>query len=187
MDAAYWRKGCSSLGRLRLAVLIAIGSGKSGAALPDGCEGSDRCRGRSAKRGRLHAAGQRRAGGDRGAQSVAISRRPHARPRICWESRSSSASCCRRTSSSRSSNCPAPRPWMSRRSWPAWWVVAMPDRCARPTARDGSGSSGAIAVQVAGSTVVALDQCGRSRFGSRGGLPRALPSIREGSGRLSEA
>ncbi len=29
MDAAYWRKGCSSLGRLRLAVLIAIGSGKA--------------------------------------------------------------------------------------------------------------------------------------------------------------
>jgi uncharacterized protein (DUF2252 family) len=29
MDAAYWRKGCSSLGRLRLAVLIAIGRGKS--------------------------------------------------------------------------------------------------------------------------------------------------------------
>jgi uncharacterized protein (DUF2252 family) len=29
MDAAYWRKGCSSLGRLRLAVLLAIGSGKT--------------------------------------------------------------------------------------------------------------------------------------------------------------
>jgi uncharacterized protein (DUF2252 family) len=29
MDAAYWCKGCSSLGRLRLAVLIAIGSGKA--------------------------------------------------------------------------------------------------------------------------------------------------------------
>jgi uncharacterized protein (DUF2252 family) len=29
MDAAYWRKGCSSLGRLRLAVLIAVGHGKS--------------------------------------------------------------------------------------------------------------------------------------------------------------
>ena len=29
MDAAYWRKGCSSLGRLRLAVLIAIGEGKA--------------------------------------------------------------------------------------------------------------------------------------------------------------
>jgi uncharacterized protein (DUF2252 family) len=29
MDAAYWRKGCSSLGRLRLAVLIAVGRGKS--------------------------------------------------------------------------------------------------------------------------------------------------------------
>jgi uncharacterized protein (DUF2252 family) len=28
MDAAYWRKGCSSLGRLRLAVLVAIGTGK---------------------------------------------------------------------------------------------------------------------------------------------------------------
>jgi uncharacterized protein (DUF2252 family) len=28
MDAAYWRKGCSSLGRLRLAVLVAIGRGK---------------------------------------------------------------------------------------------------------------------------------------------------------------
>lgn len=28
MDAAYWRKGCSSLGRLRLAVLVAIGHGK---------------------------------------------------------------------------------------------------------------------------------------------------------------
>lgn len=27
MDAAYWRKGCSSLGRLRLAVLLAIGKG----------------------------------------------------------------------------------------------------------------------------------------------------------------
>jgi uncharacterized protein (DUF2252 family) len=29
MDAAYWRKGCSSLGRLRLAVLLAIGDGKA--------------------------------------------------------------------------------------------------------------------------------------------------------------
>lgn len=29
MDAAYWRKGCSSLGRLRLAVLLAIGEGKA--------------------------------------------------------------------------------------------------------------------------------------------------------------
>ncbi len=28
-DAAYWRKGCSSLGRLRYAVLVAIGKGKS--------------------------------------------------------------------------------------------------------------------------------------------------------------
>jgi uncharacterized protein (DUF2252 family) len=28
MDAAYWRKGCSSLGRLRIAVLVAIGKGK---------------------------------------------------------------------------------------------------------------------------------------------------------------
>jgi uncharacterized protein (DUF2252 family) len=29
IDAAYWRKGCSSLGRLRLAVLVAIGDGKA--------------------------------------------------------------------------------------------------------------------------------------------------------------
>ncbi|MDR3529992.1 MAG: DUF2252 family protein [Rhodopila sp.] len=29
MDAAYWRKGCSSLGRLRVAVLVAIGKGKN--------------------------------------------------------------------------------------------------------------------------------------------------------------
>jgi uncharacterized protein (DUF2252 family) len=29
LDAAYWRKGCSSLGLLRLAVLIAIGSGRA--------------------------------------------------------------------------------------------------------------------------------------------------------------
>jgi uncharacterized protein (DUF2252 family) len=29
LDAAYWRKGCSSLGRLRMAVLIAVGCGKS--------------------------------------------------------------------------------------------------------------------------------------------------------------
>ena len=29
LDAAYWRKGCSSLGRLRFAVLVAVGSGKS--------------------------------------------------------------------------------------------------------------------------------------------------------------
>jgi uncharacterized protein (DUF2252 family) len=29
LDAAYWRKGCSSLGRLRLAVLIAIGEGNA--------------------------------------------------------------------------------------------------------------------------------------------------------------
>jgi len=29
LDAAYWRKGCSSLGRLRIAVLAAIGSGKA--------------------------------------------------------------------------------------------------------------------------------------------------------------
>ena len=28
IDAAYWRKGCSSLGRLRMAVLVAIGQGK---------------------------------------------------------------------------------------------------------------------------------------------------------------
>jgi len=28
LDAAYWRKGCSSLGRLRLAVLLAAGRGK---------------------------------------------------------------------------------------------------------------------------------------------------------------
>ena len=28
-DAAYWRKGCSSLGRLRVAVLVAIGKGKA--------------------------------------------------------------------------------------------------------------------------------------------------------------
>jgi uncharacterized protein (DUF2252 family) len=28
-DAAYWRKGCSSLGRLRLAVLVEIGKGKN--------------------------------------------------------------------------------------------------------------------------------------------------------------
>ena len=29
LDAAYWRKGCNSLGRLRFAVLLAVGSGKS--------------------------------------------------------------------------------------------------------------------------------------------------------------
>ena len=29
LDAAYWRKGCSSLGRLRFAVLVAVGTGKS--------------------------------------------------------------------------------------------------------------------------------------------------------------
>jgi uncharacterized protein (DUF2252 family) len=29
MDAAYWRKGCSSLGRLRLAVLVAVGKRKT--------------------------------------------------------------------------------------------------------------------------------------------------------------
>jgi uncharacterized protein (DUF2252 family) len=29
MDAAYWRKGCSSLGRLRIAVLVAIDKGKA--------------------------------------------------------------------------------------------------------------------------------------------------------------
>ena len=29
LDAAYWRKGCSSLGRLRFAALVAVGSGKS--------------------------------------------------------------------------------------------------------------------------------------------------------------
>lgn len=29
MDAAYWRKGCSSLGRLRLVVLVAVGRGKA--------------------------------------------------------------------------------------------------------------------------------------------------------------
>ncbi len=29
LDAAYWRKGCSSLGRLRFAVLVAVGAGKS--------------------------------------------------------------------------------------------------------------------------------------------------------------
>ncbi len=29
LDAAYWRKGCSSLGRLRFAVLVAVGGGKS--------------------------------------------------------------------------------------------------------------------------------------------------------------
>ena len=29
MDAAYWRKGCSSLGRLRMAVLVAVGAGKA--------------------------------------------------------------------------------------------------------------------------------------------------------------
>ena len=29
IDAAYWRKGCSSLGRLRYAVLVAIGKGKA--------------------------------------------------------------------------------------------------------------------------------------------------------------
>jgi uncharacterized protein (DUF2252 family) len=29
LDAAYWRKGCSSLGRVRLAVLVAIGEGKA--------------------------------------------------------------------------------------------------------------------------------------------------------------
>ena len=29
LDAAYWRKGCSSLGRLRVAVLVAVGTGKA--------------------------------------------------------------------------------------------------------------------------------------------------------------
>ena len=29
IDAAYWRKGCSSLGRLRMAVLVAVGKGKA--------------------------------------------------------------------------------------------------------------------------------------------------------------
>ncbi|HEY0120442.1 MAG TPA: DUF2252 family protein, partial [Rhizobium sp.] len=29
VDAAYWRKGCSSLGRLRYAVLVAVGDGKA--------------------------------------------------------------------------------------------------------------------------------------------------------------
>ncbi len=29
LDAAYWRKGCSSLGRLRMAVLVAVGRGKA--------------------------------------------------------------------------------------------------------------------------------------------------------------
>jgi uncharacterized protein (DUF2252 family) len=31
VDAAYWRKGCSSLGRLRIAVLVKVGRGKSAA------------------------------------------------------------------------------------------------------------------------------------------------------------
>src|SRR4029077_18150982 len=29
MDAAYWQKGCSSLGRLRIAVLVAVDKGKA--------------------------------------------------------------------------------------------------------------------------------------------------------------
>jgi len=29
LDAAYWRKGCSSLGRLRMAALVAVGTGKT--------------------------------------------------------------------------------------------------------------------------------------------------------------
>ena len=29
LDAAYWRKGCSSLGRLRMAVLLAVGNGRA--------------------------------------------------------------------------------------------------------------------------------------------------------------
>ena len=29
LDAAYWRKGCSSLGRLRMAVLVAVGTGRA--------------------------------------------------------------------------------------------------------------------------------------------------------------
>jgi uncharacterized protein (DUF2252 family) len=29
MDAAYWKKGCSSLGRLRLAVLVSVDRGKA--------------------------------------------------------------------------------------------------------------------------------------------------------------
>ena len=29
LDAAYWRKGCSSLGRLRMAVLVAVDTGKA--------------------------------------------------------------------------------------------------------------------------------------------------------------
>ena len=29
LDVAYWRKGCSPLGRLRMAVLVAVGKGKA--------------------------------------------------------------------------------------------------------------------------------------------------------------
>jgi uncharacterized protein (DUF2252 family) len=77
LDAAYWRKGCSSLGRLRLAVLLAAGRGKEELhCLMDVKEAAAAAG--PHQRNRRNASRQRRTGGRRRASFVAVSRRPHA-------------------------------------------------------------------------------------------------------------
>ena len=72
--AAYWMKGCSSLGRLRYAAMLKVGKGKRGAfGLLDVKEAVVAAV--SGRRTRRHAQGQRRARGDRRQGSIAQPRR----------------------------------------------------------------------------------------------------------------
>jgi uncharacterized protein (DUF2252 family) len=98
MDAAYWRKACSSLGRLRIAMLVAIGSGKAerhclmdvkeaGAAAAPRSKAADIPRDNA----ELVVEGARNLSPFLGERMVA--------QRLCGERPCSSVSCCRKISS----------------------------------------------------------------------------------------
>ena len=86
MDAAYWRKGCSSLGRLRVAVLVAIDKGKTERhCLIDVKEAIAPAAPRNHVRG--NAARSRGAGSNRRAPSLPIPRRPDDGGKIAGQAR----------------------------------------------------------------------------------------------------
>ena len=98
LDAAYWMKGCSSLGLLRYAVVLGVGEPGSDdlqyclvdikEAVPAAAPAYAAC---------AHAQRPRDARRRGRAPPVAAPGRPHARQPTCWASRCSCASCCRRT------------------------------------------------------------------------------------------
>ena len=103
VDAAYWMKGCSSLGLLRFAVLLGIGDRKKAQSGAHGRQGSS-FRGGSPVRQPEDAKGSGRARCRGCDASVAAPGQADGRRAVWRNGPSLSANCCRRTSRSRSNS-----------------------------------------------------------------------------------